>query len=865
MLVSLPSLIFANNDAAENIRTIDFLSKNLFTGDVIAANTNDPSHIYLGLIFGEIAGLTGSSMVMEMFRIFNVGVSLALVISVIYVGIAGFSSLPSEGGMIGSGRASPFMIFRTIAGFALVAPTPTGYSLIQKFVMNVVLSGVVVANYGWNQVLDSFSENSGLPEVVVTGPDTSALLAKPKDIKIQSDSSVGGEFVYSLLQQTESGSVMDSFLWRLNEVAANALSLVENADMIGGTYLSAPKFFDASSTADFKNGIIKIEAEFNAAGQLFRETVLQIQLNSLDDTNTVEKRKELTKAIKFYLLKILNDTSARYQLELLKRGTVTSLGKVEKNEAKSLKDSAMRGFVAQAPIEEIKGPLDPVAWRNQAKGWGWLGAGVYYLQFESALKQDQKPKQVQEKFWLPTSITLTSYPWIKPGKRSISCNENPQAELPNVNCLKRAKIDNDTLPAWLKYYLVDGAGSSTSFPRSKTDSSRAKYILQKLNQSPAYIQSFPKVHLPHSKGFSVDAEIPLNNMKTMSGTVLDALLNPVDKSTNQSFQGEYNSPLKTAMYVGFKMMSAAKTYWSSTRDKIFDEIHATQGAAYGTTAAVLMVKSAFDVLVQINKDRATKLRVMQVDEIYGRNMLGKLPSALIDPIMDMVNIMTSIAKSILGIYLPLGNGLATVYFLAGAILGIYIPFIPSVIYIFSILAWLFAVIESMVASPLITIGIAHPEGQEVMGRGEQAVMLLVGVFLRPVLSLVGMLIAVSLSTIAVELYNDIYLNIMPLYLDMLYKDDLSHALFVIFFAAGFVILYVYALLVIIEQCYSLIYMVPDRILKWLGGQADMAGAGVGGALQQISSGLSQDAGAAGQASGSQSTSGVHQDTNINRK
>ncbi len=851
--------MFAQSDAAKNVTVIDFLSKNLFSGDVIATNQSDPSHIYLGMIFGNIAGLVGTSIITDMFRIFNVGVSLALVISVIYVGVSGLSAMPSEGGMIGSGRASPFMIFRTIAGFALVAPTPTGYSLIQKIVMNVVLSGVVVANYSWNHILDSFNIDQNPAQVITTDPDTSTLFSVigggPIEIATSTD---GRPFQYELLAANSED--LNGFLYKLNHVAANALSVVDSADMIAGTYINAPRFSEVSARADNK---IIIEAEIRAGSQLFKKKILEIELKLAQDPTPedVQNQKELKKAIKFYLLKILNDTSSRYELELLTRGARSKLDQVEINEVNALKRAAMRGFVDSAPREKLEKSVQDSSWKDQAIGWGWLGAGVYYLQFESALTQDQSPAAIeaQEQFWMPAGgIVLTNYAWIKPDKLSnaSSCDEG-RTGLPSVNCLKRAKIDNSIVPIWLNSYVL---GEEPPVSQSRAPNSRAAYILGKLNRNPDYVKNFPEIKIA---GFDVDTEMPLKNMRAMSGTVLEALLG-TPKAENQGFQGAYSSPLKTAMYVGFQLMAAAKNYWSATRDKVFDEIRKVQDKAYGTTVGVLILKSGFDVFVQSKKSDRNEFRDLQVRENFAFGALSKLPSALIDPIMDMINIMTTISKSILGIYLPLGNGLATVYFLAGAILGVYIPFIPSVIYIFSILAWIFAVIEAMVASPLITIAMAHPDGQEVMGRGEQAIILLVGVFLRPVLSLVGMLVAISFSAIAIELYNDIYLNIMPLYLDVAYSSDLHPSLFVIFFASGFVILYVYALLVILEQCYSLIYMVPDRILRWLGGQADMAGAGVGGALQQISSGLSQDVGGGGQAAGGQSTSGLQQDTSIRR-
>ena len=84
------------------------------------------------------------------------------------------------------------------------------------------------------------------------------------------------------------------------------------------------------------------------------------------------------------------------------------------------------------------------------------------------------------------------------------------------------------------------------------------------------------------------------------------------------------------------------------------------------------------------------------------------------------------------------------------------------------------------------------------------------------------------------------------------------------FASDLVVLYVYAMLVVIEQCYSMIYMIPDRVLRWIGGPQDSAGSGVGGALQSISAGLSQDTASAGQQTGGASSRAFSQDTSVKK-
>ena len=83
----------------------------------------------------------------------------------------------------------------------------------------------------------------------------------------------------------------------------------------------------------------------------------------------------------------------------------------------------------------------------------------------------------------------------------------------------------------------------------------------------------------------------------------------------------------------------------------------------------------------------------------------------------------------------------------------------------------------------------------------------------------------------------------------------NYALPSLFVSAGVVVLYVYALLVIVEQCYSIIYIIPDQILKWIGGPLDSSGATIGAAMRSASSGLTKHTSAASRGIG-QSSSGA---------
>jgi defect-in-organelle-trafficking protein DotA len=89
----------------------------------------------------------------------------------------------------------------------------------------------------------------------------------------------------------------------------------------------------------------------------------------------------------------------------------------------------------------------------------------------------------------------------------------------------------------------------------------------------------------------------------------------------------------------------------------------------------------------------------------------------------------------------------------GFITAYYAPFLPFMIFIFGVLGWLMAVIEAMVAAPIVALGISSPEGDQALGKAEHAIMILTNVFLRPSMMIIGYIAAIILSYVGVWAMN----------------------------------------------------------------------------------------------------------------
>lgn len=163
-------------------------------------------------------------------------------------------------------------------------------------------------------------------------------------------------------------------------------------------------------------------------------------------------------------------------------------------------------------------------------------------------------------------------------------------------------------------------------------------------------------------------------------------------------------------------------------------------------------------------------------------------------------------------------------YIPSIVMAVYIPLIPYIIFFFSALGWLIAVIETMIAAPLVSLGLVHPEG-EILGRAAPAVELITNVFMRPTLMLFGMMAAMILSHVMVNYLNSFYGMAVASILGGATDEMGGYARTMASWAvstvewAAYIIIYVILVIQILNRCFSLIHIFPDKILSWIGFRA----------------------------------------------
>ncbi|HSW69044.1 MAG TPA: DotA/TraY family protein [Gammaproteobacteria bacterium] len=166
-------------------------------------------------------------------------------------------------------------------------------------------------------------------------------------------------------------------------------------------------------------------------------------------------------------------------------------------------------------------------------------------------------------------------------------------------------------------------------------------------------------------------------------------------------------------------------------------------------------------------------------------------------------------KSLIGLVSPFFILLIGALFSIGALLGMYVPLIPYMVFTMGGIGWLLATVEAMVAGPIIALGILSPGGQhDILGRAEPALMQIFNLFLRPSLMIIGMMVAMLMSIVVVRFVNTGFLAAVT----TIGGGGLFEQII-------FIAIYTSFIVTVLNKAFSLIYVIPERVLTWIGGPA----------------------------------------------
>lgn len=146
----------------------------------------------------------------------------------------------------------------------------------------------------------------------------------------------------------------------------------------------------------------------------------------------------------------------------------------------------------------------------------------------------------------------------------------------------------------------------------------------------------------------------------------------------------------------------------------------------------------------------------------------------------------------------------------GVMLAVIVPMTPFMIWTMGIAGMLILIVESLIASMIWAVMLMHPSGEGVTSdQARQGLMILLMLFFRPTLMLMGMAAGIFMVEPMVAMVNDLFY--------FMFKSTQRGTTTGLFITFGVISIYATMVLTIVRKSFALIHLVPDRVLRWVGG------------------------------------------------
>lgn len=412
---------------------------------------------------------------------------------------------------------------------------------------------------------------------------------------------------------------------------------------------------------------------------------------------------------------------------------------------------------------------------------------------------------------------------VYPGSQTQSLNVNSKGEMSPVQQMVQ-RISNHIIGKRLP-------GNYTPFPNASTGehalaaTSQIFYQIYQLgNNTPG---NMTEVLNTSFNNIATAQQIGLS----MINVIINAASETTQfiQNTMQGFINQDQSAAKSIEKTGVKYSAISGSLG------VLGAISGPFGA--GASTAAMVTETAGQILVMVKQ---VKLQQQIVNQNY-------------DMMMDLM-------------WIPIGVCIATMLFSAGISFALLVPLIPYILFWAGQIAWLLGVIEAMIAAPLLALAITHPGGHETWGHTVPGLRMLLGVTLRPVLMILGLITGLILTFIVIKFSSQGF--------QIISTEIISFAAQSSNYASGpsaytanaqallspnatmvqgvlaslMLMLFCGFMVMAFNKCFSTIYLFPEKVVQWIGGQAAQAGKEE---MQQVSGQASGMASQAGQ-SGAQS-------------
>lgn len=786
-LILLPSQVLADSAIS--------LTEGLMSFDV---PLTDKSMVYLGQLFGNVGSLVhGNNLLLaHVFVLMNVAMWIFAGIIASYFLVKSVIKTAVEGKILGE-QGNYWLAARTIAGVVALLPKFTGYSFVQVVVMWAVVQGIGLADQTWNAALDYFQEggtfyNAQLNNMNTNG--TAALSPVEREImaNVLADSATmlnAAVCMYSLQQQDIHYNKVRNLP---PPIGFNPFTVEPGYLMFGdtnnpsacGTYV----LNDAQLTSD---AVIKSAALSGLAIEIMSLAQHIVNSTRVTDNQPVVSCSDCVES------DVLASIAQEYLANVRTSKPLSSISSTDQNLQKARND-------------------------------GWITAGNYYTDMITANAISQVSPYISDyRFQLPSQY------------QGIIFKDSGSADtIPDWKALSNpASLLVATIPVKQYFFNVKSYYSQAAHPRvSATAANNANLSGQIGNaiDTQVFHHGTENSILVGIGSFGMSGlgavthwwtigwnkpvtafDVINEDLKAMITGALGAWRDSI-LYMDSSGQSSYLDPFARSRKLGLQLISLTLTFWQDVTQHTFNIL-----AVSSSVMTTAMILAAWGLAL---------IGMPTASHYPGRDM-----SVVLNAGMQMAfQIMTSHVFW----YLPLGTAISTPLFIIGSTLAAYIPLIPFIVFTFAVIGWFISVLEAMVAAPLVAFGMTHPEGHDVLGKTEQGLMLLMGLFIRPVCMVIGLLVGITLVFLSVELFDrgyiDLILNLMTDSQQVLARLGGNEAFTALVIMMIFLMTYTFILMAIVNQCMTAVYVLPDKIMRWIGLPPESSG--VGAMVEQTKSG-----------------------------
>ena len=770
------------------------------------AAANDQSLYYLGRIFGNMGGVlpvtTGPILMGVMFKVLNTAALTVGAFIVVYTTVMGLLSTASEGEFLGKKWSGLWVPIRAVLGIVGLFPSIGGYCAIQIVIMWLVVQGIGLADTLWTTVLN-VTQTTGAASSKVTMPDISGLVTP------QLQNLFSGLVCYESVSYDTSAGSADSKDSSYTYPCATQGSADPRCNAL-------PPFNSSQNTYNLAQcGTLTYCDPNRYPSGSMQQTLCKAQLVALPDIislfdSVAKKFAQLDyqyQKFYYYSNRLNVDKTPQWIQDFCsKQGKKCCV----QNAPDTTKKSAGPVSGAVASVVAFFGiqPLDNTTCSASFFMQQYSPNGTYNDPDKSEDKE-RVSKEALVDIYVPYGVqtytdsvdfitaAANQYVGTLYGAYTSYLAQKPQGGLTGW---QKESQNTGWVLAGMYFYKIAQARQST---------------LLKMSDLPTFTMALPDVSAKAS------ALGKRNNL-----AVMPDLFNAINQAGGSSSAA---SPVlatvgNTTGMQGTLIVRDFMKYFSGNESgaEVQTALSDVAGAGWSLISGVQI---AFWVTVAVI-GVAAGLSAINF-QVVGTGMTSNPASEVLKAVWGMISPFYMLGLSAL--------------FSMGVILGIYLPLVPYVIFTMGVVGWLIATIEAMVAGPIIALGILSPSGQhELLGKAEPAVMIIFNLVLRPGLMVFGLMASMFVASVVLTMLNQGFLQISK---DIINDPGVIGGILI-------VVAYSSLLTMVLNKVFSLIHVVPERVLTYIGGQAISYGEGEGlAAMKQGLEGAASGVSGAGKEAG----------------